>query len=68
MTDNPAVPSLLREPIPQLLTVNEVALLFGVGGKTVTRWADQGRLACIRTLGGHRRFRADQVARLLERP
>jgi excisionase family DNA binding protein len=46
-----------REP---LLTPAEVAALFRVDPKTVTRWAKAGRLACIRTLGGHRRYPAVQ--------
>ena len=50
-----------------LLTPGEVATLFRVDPKTVTRWAQDGRLTCIRTLGGHRRFRAAEVYALLER-
>ena len=50
----------------QLLTPAQVAALFAVGPKTVTRWAKTGRLTSIRTLGGHRRFRAAEVQQLLE--
>lgn len=39
-----------------LLTPSEVAALFRVNPKTVTRWARAGKLTAIRTLGGHRRF------------
>ncbi len=49
-----------------LLTPGEVARLFGVSPKTVTRWADAGKLTPIRTLGGHRRYRASEVYRLFE--
>lgn len=52
----------------QLLTPGEVAALFRVDPKTVTRWAQAGRLSSVRTLGGHRRFRADEVYALLNRP
>jgi len=45
-----------------LLTPAEVAALYRVATRTVTRWADSGRLLCVRTLGGHRRFPADQFA------
>ena len=45
----------------QLLTPAEVAALFRVDPKTVTRWAKAGKLTSIRTLGGHRRYRADEV-------
>ena len=48
-----------------LLTPGEVARLFRVDPKTVTRWAVEGKLTCIRTLGGHRRFKADEVYALL---
>jgi len=44
-----------------LLTPREVAELFGVDPKTVTRWAKAGKLTSIRTLGGHRRFRESEV-------
>jgi len=32
----------------------------------VTRWSKAGKLTSIRTLGGHRRYRADEVRQLLE--
>ena len=34
----------------------EVAAILQVSPKTVARWAQQGRLPCQRTLGGHRRY------------
>jgi excisionase family DNA binding protein len=48
-----------------LLTPAEVAALFRVNPKTVTRWARAGKLNAIRTLGGHRRFRASEVQQCL---
>ena len=49
-----------------LLTPAEVAALFRVNPKTVTRWARAGKLSAIRTLGGHRRFRASEIRKCLE--
>ncbi|MCU1455441.1 MAG: DNA-binding protein [Acidimicrobiales bacterium] len=49
-----------------LLTPSEVAALFRVNPKTVTRWARAGKLNAIRTLGGHRRFRASEIERCLQ--
>lgn len=49
----------------QLLTPSEVAARFRVDPKTVTRWANAGKISSIRTLGGHRRFRATEVEDLL---
>ena len=49
-----------------LLTPAEVAAMFRVDPKTVTRWAKAGKLSSIRTLGGHRRYRASEVRSLLE--
>ena len=48
-----------------LLTPGEVAVLFRVDPKTVTRWAQAGKLSTVRTLGGHRRFHEDEVRQLL---
>jgi len=48
-----------------LLTPAEVAKLFRVDPKTVTRWAKAGKLTAIRTLGGHRRYRQSEVQNLL---
>jgi excisionase family DNA binding protein len=49
-----------------LLTPAEVASMFRVDPKTVTRWARAGKLSSIRTLGGHRRYRASEVRHLLD--
>ena len=49
----------------RLLTPGEVATLFRVDPKTVTRWAAAGRIGSIRTPGGHRRFRESEVRALL---
>jgi excisionase family DNA binding protein len=48
-----------------LLTPAEVATMFRVDPKTVTRWAKAGKLTSIRTLGGHRRYRETEVRALL---
>jgi excisionase family DNA binding protein len=48
-----------------LWTPAEVAALFRVDPKTVTRWAKAGKLSSIRTLGGHRRYRETEVRQLL---
>jgi excisionase family DNA binding protein len=66
MTYNP--PSL---PVPgdggdPLLTPAEVAAIFRVDPKTVTRWAAAGRITSTRTPGGHRRFRTSEVNKLLQ--
>jgi excisionase family DNA binding protein len=50
----------------QLLTPSEVAAMFRVNPKTVTRWARAGKLTAIRTLGGHRRFKVSEIRRCLE--
>lgn len=58
-------PERADEP-DELLTPAEVAALFRVNPKTVTRWHRSGKISAIRTLGGHRRFRADEIHRLLD--
>lgn len=54
------------KPRDKLLTPGEVAALFRVDPKTVTRWAAAGRIHSIRTPGGHRRFFESDVRALLE--
>ncbi len=48
----------------RLLTSREVAAMFHVDPKTVTRWAISGRLTIIRTPGGHRRYRESEIQAL----
>lgn len=58
------VPEQLAPP-DRLLTPAEVAVRFHVDPRTVTRWAKQGKISSLRTLGGHRRFLESEVVRLL---
>jgi len=55
-------------PENRLLTPSEVAALFRVDPKTVTRWAQQGKLHSIRTLGGHRRYSEAEIQQSLDDP
>ncbi|GGF44249.1 DNA-binding protein [Marmoricola endophyticus] len=57
--------SVRPEESETLLTPAEVAALFRVDPKTVTRWAKAGKLTSIRTLGGHRRYVESEVRGLL---
>lgn len=60
----------MAEDVPAqevLLTPSEVAALFRVDPKTVTRWAKAGKLTSIRTLGGHRRYKESEVKALLNK-
>ncbi len=52
--------------LEKLLTPSEVASLFRVDPKTVTRWAKSGKITAIKTLGGHRRYRESEVLALLK--
>ena len=55
-----------HQDVEPLLTPAEVAALFRVDPKTVTRWANSGKLTSIRTLGGHRRYLESEVRGLLD--
>lgn len=48
----------------QLLSSGEVARRLNVAPATLKRWADAGKLPCVRTAGGHRRFARRDVERL----
>ena len=43
------------------LTSGQAGRILGVSPKTVNRWATEGRIPCVVTLGGHRRFRAEVI-------
>jgi excisionase family DNA binding protein len=58
-------PGLLSEDRDGTMTPAEVAALFRVDPKTVTRWANEGRLTSVRTPGNHRRYREAEVSALL---
>ena len=48
------------------LRSSEVAELLHVSPKTVARWAKEGKLPCLRTLGGHRRYPEREIRALLD--
>lgn len=47
-----------------LIRLADAAAILGVGDTTLKRWTEENRIACERTLGGHRRFRRAEVLRL----
>lgn len=49
----------------EYITTGQAAELLGVSPKTVARWANQGKLPHIITLGGHRRFPKHELLRLI---
>ena len=51
---------------PRYLRTAQVAELLHVSPKTVSRWAQEGRLPYLRTLGGHRRYPEREIRALLE--
>jgi excisionase family DNA binding protein len=51
--------------VEELLTPSEVARMFRVDPKTVTRWAKAGKISSVKTVGGHRRYREAEIRALL---
>jgi hypothetical protein len=49
----------------RLLNRRDVAVRFGVAPQTITRWANEGIIPYVRTLGGQRRYPAYEVERLV---
>jgi excisionase family DNA binding protein len=49
---------------PSFLRPAEVADLLSVSPKTVSRWAKEGKLPFLKTLGGHRRYPAAAIQEL----
>ena len=59
--------SALPQPTePRYLRTAQVAELLQVSPKTVSRWAQEGMLPYVRTLGGHRRYPDREIRVLLE--
>lgn len=48
-----------------LLLPGEVAYLMRVDPKTVGRWAKEGRIQFVKTVGNHRRYRAGDVKTMM---
>ena len=62
-----AQPSAKAAPdLPPYLHTAEVADILHVSPKTVSRWAKDGKLPFLRTLGGHRRYPAAEIRQLAE--
>lgn len=58
-------PTPLAESEDQVLSASDVADLFGVDPKTVTRWAKAGQLPSFKTPGGHRRYRKSDCTKFI---
>ena len=54
-----------RDQPPSYLRTADVAALLHVSPKTVSRWAKEGKLPFMRTLGGHRRYPEAKIRELL---
>ena len=52
----------------RLLTIGQAAELLGVHPLTVRNWSEKGTIRCLRTPGGHRRYRLQDLQRALARP
>jgi excisionase family DNA binding protein len=58
-------PKPAKQETNNLLTPGEVARLFRVDTTTVRRWAELGKITAVRTIGGQRRYNADEILALL---
>lgn len=50
----------------RVYSTRELADLCSVNESTIKRWADSGRLTCIKTPGGHRKFKMQDVVIFLQ--
>ena len=51
---------------PSYLRTAEVADILHVSPKTVSRWAKEGKLPFMKTLGGHRRYPEAKIRELVD--
>lgn len=75
-TDHPVNKEALGMGMPELqvfrtddvyIRTAEAAKILRVSPKTVSRWAKEGKIPHVLTLGGHRRFPADAIHALAKR-
>jgi excisionase family DNA binding protein len=60
------VEASVDDPTRNYLRTTEVASLLNVSPKTVSRWAQEGKLPFLRTLGGHRRYPRREIEQLAD--
>lgn len=57
----------MNDDTGRLLAPGEAARILGVHPRTVTRWAEAGKLTAIRTPGRIRRYWESEVRAILQR-
>lgn len=65
LTAAPGFPRFVGMNQDDLLPIGEAARLAGVAVDTLRAWANEGRVAVVRTAGGQRRFRRGDVEALV---
>jgi len=58
---------IIRRLLDPELTLHEAAAVLNLSKATVRRYTDQGKLSCLRTHGGQRRFRLSALLDFLDR-
>lgn len=53
-----------RDTQTELVSIGEAGRLLGVSADTLRRWDAAGKLTAVRTIGGQRRFRRDEIEAL----
>lgn len=71
MTERSSEPDSSRNAVPErdadeFLGPARAAHMLHVSPKTINRWANEGRIPCVVTLGGHRRFKRSDVDTVLQ--
>jgi excisionase family DNA binding protein len=51
----------------EFISTKEVAGLFSITETTVKRWSDEGLIPCVKSPGGHRKFRLSDVVEFAEK-
>lgn len=53
--------------IEELISPKKTAKMLGVCIVTLRNWEKNGKLECVRTLGGHRRYKLEEIKKILNK-
>lgn len=51
----------------KLISPKEASKMLGVSLSCLRNWEKAGKIKCVKTLGGHRRFKLEEIKRIINK-